>query len=191
MLTVMVIIGILIGLGNSLFNDPAGPRLQTSIRSGMAAFDQARSAAIAKGRSVRVLVHIDVSDVERCYRTIRFITDAEDEEPDEDLWESYTTDLILPEGVYFDRDSVDAGSVALETMEFDPNTGLAGSGSGQSYYYYEFSSMGSCLQPGARIVLTGGSINGDGTLNRIPGLLDGFVISAIGRPIRFREPDQI
>jgi prepilin-type N-terminal cleavage/methylation domain-containing protein len=206
LLVVVLIISILLTLGAVAVRGAGGTGVTTAASQTEALFDEARSLAVGKATTSRVLIDFDDPDSETYLRrvVVAFNPLDEDGEPREDEWELASRGLTLPNTVYFSRQfsrkNHEAGTGELDDMEL---TGVSGNYDGR-YLYYEFNSEGICTTglgggdgggyTGPSFVIGSGRRNpGEAPRTTSDARRDfaGFVIWRNGATSIFRDPTQI
>lgn len=204
LLVVTLIISILLTVGSVAFRGVGGKGVTSALATTEALFDEARSIAIGKGTTTRVLVDINDANSESYLRRIVLASERLDDAgvPVADSWELAGRGYTLPDKTYFSRQfskrNHEGGSGNLEEMTL---VGVSGLYNGR-YLYYEFNSEGICTTgqssggdyTGPSFVVGNGirqkgqdpRTTGDGRRD-----FGGFVIWRNGSTSIFRNPDQI
>ncbi len=158
LLVVILIMVILMAIGGiSILQNNSGRGLQAGVSVLESAINEARSVAISRGTSARMLINDDNSDISKYRRQI--LTVVSDGSGG---WEPAFRAISLPSNVYLDSDST--------VNVTGGNLGALGTGSGvefsrgesPSYRFIEFNKLGICsigsTTPGATLVLGKGRI---------------------------------
>jgi hypothetical protein len=160
-------------------------------------FDEARSIAVGKGTTARVLVLTDETKIETSdyLRRLLIVYNPvkEDGSIDKETWVLANRGYQLPDGVYFSqkfsvKDHAESGGkLDQDTFDF-PQDDYSG-----RYTYYEFNSEGICTTSGASFIVGTGSRAPGGEPRAVGNDRDfsGFVIWRNGRTSLFRNPGQM
>ena len=185
LMVVLLIILILLGVGVGASRGLRPNQVGTVETEAMRMFSGARSLALNKESTVRVLVHLDESQP-RDYARVMALAWWNQEVG---LWQVDGSIVRFPEAVFFDADSCPAGE-GEGTGRIDLATGEGGQGS--LWRYYEFHSNGSCPAAGERFLIGKGvlAVNGGVSFTE-PRLKRGFVLRSSGAPLTYQGPDQI
>ncbi|MBB5352601.1 prepilin-type N-terminal cleavage/methylation domain-containing protein [Haloferula luteola] len=146
LLVVVLIISILLTLGASALKGAGGKGVTTAVATSEAIFEEARSIAIGKGTTSRVLVDINNVRSETYLRKIlvAFQKLDDDGEPMEGNWELSSRGFTFPDGVFFSKEfskkAFQSGGAQLDEMTL---SGVSPLFNGR-YIYYEFNSEGIC-----------------------------------------------
>jgi prepilin-type N-terminal cleavage/methylation domain-containing protein len=197
LLIVILIISLLLSVGAVGVRGALGGKgIGSAVSTAEALFDEARSTAVGKGTTARVL--IDVRDSQDTSGYLRRIVVAykkldKDGNPT-DTWELSSRATVLPEKVFFSKvySKKDQKTGSGEIEEVTLSTGK--SNFDGRYLSYEFNSEGICTTPGASFVL-GSGIRPAGQDPRVTaeGKRDfgGFVVWRKGATSILRGPEQI
>jgi prepilin-type N-terminal cleavage/methylation domain-containing protein len=222
LMVVIMIISILSGIVIAAMNGSDDSR---SLDSGVSRLDSlfslARSAAITRKQTTRVLISLDGTDRSLRYATIVY-------KDDDGNWKIYSEGEYLPDGIYFSpalsTKTSSGGGPAVQLYRWDmtinpttlaitqpPNddptaigpfslTGNSETISGASanrWLVFEFNPNGTFKQPGARVVLLPG-ILAAGTLTvpleqgvEAADIAKGFVVFRSGKVLYFQSGEQI
>lgn len=201
MLIVIAIMSILLTVGAiGISGITSGKGVASAVASTEALFEQARSIAVSKGTTARVMVSVnDPTDSANYLRRIVVVYNElnADGTPSSN-WTLSDRGLVLPDQVYFSKTysvkDQKAGSGSLD--EFDlPVGGSVKKPFAGKYVYYEFNSEGICKTAGASFVVgTGARGVSEPNPRASSGAkrdFGGFVVWRNGRTSLFRGPDQI
>lgn len=216
LITVLMTVG---SFGIKNYSKARGVEAAVPIAQGV--FSQARNLAIQKGTDARVLIHADndtASNLNR-ERNLRYMVVQTLEDPNEtpadpsdDVWETASKGVYLPDGVYFSP-NLSGSASAPDVIGGSPvrtvDILLPGQATGETSTccQYKFNSQGIITAPAPdsgtdydndvpRFVIRAGTlppgfsepIAASGTGSKNAG---GFVIWKNGRTSKFRHPDQI
>lgn len=217
MLVVIAIISVL-SMGISMLNMKDSSQSAYSAQQSMiTAFYEARVAAMQKQSDVRVLIYKGL-DATRRLRQVGVVYRSKGRDDMELGWVALNDGFIMPQNVFFvppenDFDKFVKPGKDVEASEIYKSTfnnGYTGAyevvnisqfpsrqpealteGSGD-WYSYKFSSDGLSLNPGARVMLAMGRIDGNGiyTVDN-PYSQVGFVIRLLGHTIPFSGYDEM
>ncbi|MCH7226984.1 Tfp pilus assembly protein FimT/FimU [Haloferula sp. A504] len=207
LLVVILIISVLLTIGTVALNGAGGKGVTTATATTEALFDEARSIAIGKGASSRLLIDADDPSSPNYLRRLVIVGEILDDEgnsTEPKQWEVVGRGYTLPDRVFFSKEfsrkDHESGSGEIETFDL---TGQRISAAYQgTYYFYEFNSEGICTtgltddgyvgpsfvvgagvrQPGDEDPRTTGDAKRD---------FGGFVIWRNGSTSVFRDPKQI
>ncbi len=206
LLVVVLIISILLTLGSAALRGAGGKGVTTAVATSEAIFEEARSVAIGKGTTSRVLVDVGNVRSDTYLRRIlvAYLALDEDGNPVEGDWELSSRGYTFPDGVFFSqqfskKDFQSGGGGQMDEMTL---SGVSGLFNGR-YLYYEFNSEGICttgLSPtgdyqSPSFVIGHGALpsgspdprtTSEGRRN-----FGGFVIWRNGATSTFRDPSQI
>ncbi len=202
-LVVIAIISILmtagaIGLGNL----SAGKGTSSAIATCESLFDEARTIAVSKRCSARVLVDMDDPASENYLRRIVIAHQKinADGSPDPNTWVLAGRGYTMPRGTYFSREYSKELKASV-TSDFDkvPMTMTSEAGTAMpnfsgDYASYEFNAEGIFTNAGSSFVIGSGIRPRNGEPKTASGSsLDfaGFVIWRNGSTSSYRKPDQI
>ena len=202
MLVVITIITILLTVGAlGLKNLSQASGISAGVPVAEAVFAEARSIAIGKSTTARVLIFANQDDEERYlrYMLVAYFDDATGR------WIAESRGSSLPKGVYFSQlfSKVDhaagSGDMTSRSEAIDIygalNQPTANSNLSDNYIYYEYNSEGNFNDPGASFII--------GVGNKSPGAQNpkaddsglknfgGFVIWRKGTTSLFRHPEQM
>ena len=143
-----------------------GQALSSSQRIVLGMIQGARTKAVAKSSTVRLIIHNDPEEIDKYRRFFGMVVYQKDNNSstlnvDEKGWVALNQGTYLPKGIYFDADSsalkssstVWSNSMNSMKLEFPLLTPQDGSSDGNDYYYYEFSSNGTTRSANAWLVL--------------------------------------
>lgn len=202
LLVVITIITVLLTIGAVGLKDMAkGSGISAGLPVAEAIFAEARTIAIGKGTTTRVLIHgthnkADVYHRERYlgYMAIQYLDTQGTDDTSDDVWEIASKGVTLPKGVYFMKTLSETGGPAINSK---PSIELPGKSS-TTCFYYEFNAEGMMTDPEPsgnsvpRFVIGSGSLSPDAVEPTLRGKnVGGFVIWRTGRTSLFRHPDQI
>ncbi|GAA5482291.1 prepilin-type N-terminal cleavage/methylation domain-containing protein [Haloferula sargassicola] len=146
LLVVVLIISILLTLGAGALKGAGGKGVTTAVATSEAIFEEARSVAIGKGTTSRVLVDVNSVKSDTYLRRIvvAYLKLDENGEPMEGDWELSSRGYSFPDGVFFSKEfsrkDFQTGGGQLDEMSL---SGVSGLFNGR-YLYYEFNSEGIC-----------------------------------------------
>jgi prepilin-type N-terminal cleavage/methylation domain-containing protein len=225
LIELMVVIMIILILSGIVIAAMNGSDDSRSLDSGVSRLDSlfslARSAAITRKQTTRVLISLDGTDRSLRYATIVY-------KDDDGNWKIYSEGEYLPDGIYFSpalsTKTSSGGGPAVQLYRWDmtinpttlaitqpPNddptaigpfslTGNSETISGASanrWLVFEFNPNGTFKQPGARVVLLPG-ILAAGTLTvpleqgvEAADIAKGFVVFRSGKVLYFQSGEQI
>lgn len=205
LLVVVLIISILLTLGSSALKGAGGKGVTTALATSEAIFEEARSVAVGKGTTARVLVDINNVQSDSYLRKIVVAYQELDQDgvPMEESWKLSSRGYTFPDGVFFSREfsrkDFQTGGAQLDEMTL---SGVSGLFNGR-YLYYEFNMEGICttgLNPSGdykspSFVIAAGA-RGKGqpdprTTTESRRDFAGFVVWRNGGTSVFREPTQI
>ncbi len=148
--------------------------LRTSQGTAATLLRTARLQAIMQNTEARFIIHNDESDPDKKLRYLGLIY-KNPENPDGEEWFAPRDGVLIPTGVYFDQNL----SGPLKTMQISFPRRRAATGTGETWYYYEFRSDGTAAlnTAGARIVFSFPSINGESSEEH---KLTGIIIHKLG-----------
>ncbi len=136
----------------------------------------ARSQAILKNATTRLIIHNDPSEPDKYLRLFGILygdSATLDAQGNPTQWIAGTQGTLLPEGIYFDPDLSASGPLSntwsktkVTDMEYPRAVAKAvGGADAQSFYYYEFNSNGT-MAPGfsnTALVIRAGTLKPDAT----------------------------
>lgn len=207
LLVVILIISVLLTIGTVALKGAGGKGVTTATATTEALFDEARSIAIGKGASSRLLIDADDPSSPNYLRRLVIVSELLDDEgksSEPKQWEIAGRGYTMPDRVYFSKEysrrDHEGGTGEIETFSLS-GSGVSAAYEG-TYYFYEFNSEGICTTGLANDDYTGPSfVVGAGV--RKPGDeaprttgdakrdFGGFVIWRNGSTSVFRDPQQI
>jgi len=191
LMVVILIIGILSGI---VLTAMGGGNEEGSLDGGISQtrslFSLARSGAIARKATMRVIIHADPSDTERYLRyfNIVYLADVNNtpNNTNDDEWLAYTQGEFLPDGVYFCpamsvQDGTDKNLNVWDlafnptTIEFSSPGSVTESGASRlsgntdtvtdkganTWFVYQFNTNGTFADPIGRVVIASGLLVND------------------------------
>ncbi len=193
MSVVVVLLGILMTIGMSAFQDNKGGRLRTATYASAQLFESAREVALSEMAPTRIFISNEHGSD---HRRLRYMTVAVGESAEAEgviVWKRRGEPVLLPEGIYFDITKSRLGEPnhgpreMLVDLETSPTDGAG------EWYYYEFSEAGIARNAGARFIVAAGRIanNAHQLQLKEEEHRDGFVIHRAGRVSFIRDPKQI
>ena len=208
---VLVVVSIIVALGSIVFKivgDKPGPSLKISGDTLKGTIQAARSQALLKRTSVRLIIHNDKSDAQKYCRFmgVVYYHNADPSNPqDRSGWKAATQGVYLSEGIYFDPKlsdtrSADAWSQISKTMQIDFPRSIAQEDGGgrENYFFYEINKDGSMQSANSWLVYRAGSLvpSGGGNYELRIEEAQKFVISAlifryVGAVVPVEDPDAI
>jgi prepilin-type N-terminal cleavage/methylation domain-containing protein len=219
LMVVIMIISILSGIVIAAMNGSDDSR---SLDSGVSRLDSlfslARSAAITRKQTTRVLLNFDSTQPDRMlrYATIVYLDD-------DGQWQVYSEGEFLPDGVYFspalstNTDPLYVWTLAINsttlniTQPASPNLtpvnayklstntdNLSHAAAANKWYAFEFAPNGTFSNPGARVVLVNGILQSATQLSipveagtEVTDIAKGFVVFRSGKVLYFQSGEQI
>jgi prepilin-type N-terminal cleavage/methylation domain-containing protein len=201
MLIVIAIMSILLTIGAiGIAGITGGKSVASAVATTEALFEEARSVAVSKGTTARVMVSInDPADAATYLRRLVVVyKKLNDDGTPATSWELSSRGMTLPDQVYFSKTyskkDQKGGSGNLESFELPEGNNVKKSFAGK-YLYYEFNSEGICQTPGAGFIVGTGARGLNDEFPRVTGSakrdFGGFVVWRNGRTSIFRGPDQM
>jgi len=212
LLVVILILSIMSSLVVASLSGSGGSEdLNTAVSRVSKYFEYAQSSAVTQKTPIRVAINYDPADEDRFLRyVIIFYFDEDD-----NTWRPLDEGQYLPAGIYFSPGlSTPSGSTDLlqwqATMDytqyeigtftasaplrsaFSSNEDSLQDAGTDQWVVYEFSSNGTVVNAGQRLVFAEG-LKTEANLLRVPNtdLVDGFILFRAGRPVHFQAPEQI
>lgn len=196
LLAVIVIMVLLMTMGSmGIRSLTSGKGTSTGLANTESLFAEARSTAIGKGVTTRVLIDArDVSETGTYLRKIVIATKEPREANDEtDTWAITSRGYTLPDGVFFSKVLSRKSTTSSDPLEADDLQFVKESDNGK-YISYEFNNQGFAAVPGMTFVI-GAGVRPAGQEPKIGGSAKrdfaGFTIWSNGETSIFRNPSQI
>ncbi len=220
LIEMMVVIGIIaaMSVGITMIRvDNASQDIYAAQRSMMTAFYEARSTAMSRQTDARVIIYRGPDDG-RKLRQVGVIYKVTDEDGVVLGWKSLNNGFVMTRNVFFVPDGSNFASYVKVGKGYNDgdifkstfNNGYTGNynimgltdfpsaqtqsisdGNGD-WFFYEFSSDGLSMNPGAMVMLSKGAIDPDGKyIINDPYQQLGFVIRRIGNTIAFTDYDEM
>lgn len=193
-LLVVVTIIVILSSGIAMMsNSKHGADLKGGVGIAASLFQEARELAMTRNTNTRLMIYADKTDPTRYGRYMVVLYQDVDQTSGSVVWDMSLTAKALPIGIFFDESLsyVSGSSSSPQVVLFDLKTMTEGTGA--RWLVYDFTSNGTCSEPGSRFILAGGVINPNtGTLN-IPNanIRDGFIIERVGSAVHYTNPDQL
>jgi len=201
MLIVIAIMSILLTVGAiGISGITGGKGVASAVASTEALFEQARSIAVSKGTTARVMVSVnDPADTANYLKRLVVVyKELNSDGTPSGNWALSDRGIVLPDQVYFSNTysvkDQKAGTGALEVFDL-PTGGSVKKPFAGKYVYYEFNSEGICTTSGASFIVGTGA---RGVTDQNPRVTSsakrdfgGFVVWRNGRTSMFRGPDQM
>jgi prepilin-type N-terminal cleavage/methylation domain-containing protein len=194
-LTTLAIIGILSTIGlASMRNSSHTLSLTSGENMAASLLQNARSLAILKNSTVRVLISHDTADPSRCLRGIGIAVASDNGGTTE--WTAAGKMESLPQAIFFNpslsKVNGNGETVPVMNLEF-PKSSAQPEGAGPEWYYFEIGPNGMTDKSnGALFVLSSGRIDESGTLVPFPqNQVRGFVLRQLGTLTSFDSAEQL
>ncbi len=201
MLIVIAIMSILLTVGAiGISGITSGKSVASAVASTEAVFEQARSLAVSKGTTARVMVSVnDPADSGNYLKRIVVVyNELNADGTASSNWTLSDRGLVLPDQVFFSKTfsvkNQQSGSGALPEFDLQVGGSVKKPFAGK-YMYYEFNAEGICTTSGASFIVgTGARGLTDANPRSTSGSkrdFGGFVVWRNGRTSLFRGPDQM
>jgi len=201
MLIVIAIMSILLTAGAiGIGGLTGGKSVASALASTETLFEEARSIAVSKGTTARVMVSVnDPADTANYLKRIVVVfKELNSDGTQSSTWALSSRGLVLPDQVYFSKTysvkDQKTGTGALDTFNLPTSTTVKQPFAG-NYLYYEFNSEGICTISGASFIVGTGVRALSDTNPRVTGGakrdFGGFVVWRNGRTSSLRGPDQM
>lgn len=177
----LVVIGIislmasLVGVALSSNNGANSVKASQRVLAGLV--QSARTQALLKQESVRILIHADENDPSRYRRFAGLVYFDSDQQG----WVAVNDGSLLPNGAYFAIDSINSTFTSDSTIAIEyPRRTAQQIGSGDTYYYVEFNPNGTVVTPPAPIIaVQSARLDGPASPGNVPLIDDDQTMAAI------------
>ncbi len=204
LLVVMALIAILSGFVlTSISGRDEAQSLDAAVTKATSFFDLARSAAISRHTSTRVLFHYNPAEPERYLRYGIVVFEDPDAGAATERWKVLAEGEFLPLGVYLSPQHIASSNAASPqsvtwTLHWDTLLGQsamsapsAASPGPQSWIVFEFLANGNAARPMSRAVFANGIVNGSDLNVPNPNNVAGFAVFRSGQTLGFQDIRQI